>query len=378
MNIVFIYRNFACTGGVERTLVDKANYLSANGHHITIVTFDQGAHEFVYPLHPSVEHYELDCRRFTLYQFPIYKRIFKLWQMNRRFVHRWNAFVQRTKPDVVVTTTNSGDFLREILTARDKTNMIVESHTAFIYDMGSKSIIRKLWLMRYMRIVKRGNMIISLTQGDAQFWKEHGVSRIMVLPNPLTVYPETIDDVEKDPYRIIFVGRFDKVKRIDLLISAFALIAEKYPQWYIDIYGGGDKGFIEQYVDDKLVGRVKVHKPTQDIFTEYKKSQMLVLCSSYEGFGLVLIEAMSCGIPCVSFDCPYGPQEIIQNYYNGLLAKNGDVKDLAGKMEWLITHPEERHIMGLNAHHYSAKFKKEIVMKDWEKAYCALNDDNMA
>jgi glycosyltransferase involved in cell wall biosynthesis len=228
-----------------------------------------------------------------------------------------------------------------------------------------------------MHIVKRGKMIISLTQGDAHFWRENGANRVIVLPNPLAIYPEKIDDVGKDPYRIIFVGRFEAVKRINLLISAFTLINEKFPRWHIDIFGDGKKEIIEQFVDDNLVGRIRIHKPTSDIFSEYKKSQMLVLCSSYEGFGLVLIEAMACGIPCVSFDCPYGPPEIIKDHYNGLLAKNGDVKDLADKMEWLITHTEERYAMGVNARQFAAKFKKEIVMKDWENAYNALIDENV-
>lgn len=380
MKIVFIYRYFTTTGGVERTLIDKANYLVQQGHSVTIVTFEQGQHPFAYKVDDRIEHFELDCRRFTLYRYPICQRIYKLWQMNRRFVHRWNAFVNEIKPDVVVTTTNSGDFLREILTARDKTNIIVESHTAFIYDMGSKSLVRKLWLKRYIHIVKRCKMIISLTQGDAQFWRKHKANRVQVLTNPLTIYPEMICNVEKDPYRIIFVGRFDKVKRIDMLISAFSLITEKYPQWHIDIYGDGDeKVFISQLINSMHLNEcIKIHQPTSDIFSEYSKSQMLVLCSRYEGFGLVLLEAMSCGIPCVSFDCPYGPPEIIQDYYNGLLAKNGDVKDLANKMEWLINHPEERYTMGLNAHQYVARFKKEEVMKDWEKTYISLIDDNMA
>ncbi len=379
MKFVFIYRYFTTTGGVERTLIDKANYLVHQGHNVTLVTFEQGQHPFAFKLDERIQHYELDCRRFTLYRYPIYIRLFKLWQMSRRFVRRWNAYVEQTKPDIVITTTNSGDFLREILTARNKTNIIVESHTAFIYDMGSKSLIRKLWLMRYIRIVKRCKMLISLTQGDARFWREHGANRVLVLPNPLTFYPERINDIKKEPYRIIFAGRLDKVKRIDMLISAFALIADKYPQWHIDIFGDGlEKEEIENCIEIQQVGeQIRLHRPTPDIYTEYKKSQMLVLCSRYEGFGLVLIEAMACGIPCISFDCPYGPPEIIQNHYNGLLAKDGDVRDLAGRMEWLMTHDEERRQMGINAHQYAARYKKEIVMNDWENAYDSLTDGSM-
>jgi len=380
MKIFFIYRYFTTTGGVERTLIDKANYLVRKGHSVTIVTFEQGRHPFAFELDDNVKHYELDCRRFTLYRYPLYKRFFKLWQMNRTFVRRWNDYVHDNKPDLVITTTNSGDFLREILTVRDKTNIVIESHTAFVYDMGSRSLMRKLWLIRYIKIIKRCKMIISLTQGDARYWRGKGVKKIMVLPNPLVIYPETINNVEKDPYRIIFAGRFDKVKRIDMLISAFALIADKYPQWHIDVFGaGGEHETIEYLIENMhLVGRVRIHKPTSDIYSEYHKSQMLVLCSRYEGFGLVLIEAMSCGIPCVSFDCPYGPPEIIKDHYTGLLAKNGDVADLAAKMDWLISHEKERHEMGVNAHHYAARFKKEVVMKKWENAYNALVGDSTA
>ena len=139
-----------------------------------------------------------------------------------------------------------------------------------------------------------------------------------------------------------------------------------------------EKEEIENCIEIQQVGeQIRLHRPTPDIYTEYKKSQMLVLCSRYEGFGLVLIEAMACGIPCISFDCPYGPPEIIRNHCNGLLAKDGDVRDLAGRMEWLMTHDEERRQMGINAHQYAARYKKEIVMNDWENAYDSLTDGSM-
>ena len=104
---------------------------------------------------------------------------------------------------------------------------------------------------------------------------------------------------------------------------------------------------------------------------EYQQSQFFVLCSDYEGFGLVLIEAMACGIPVVSTDCPFGPSDIIEDGLTGLLARM-DVQDLAAKMEWMITHEAERNMMGVRGRYAAAKYEKEEVMKEWERAYMSV------
>lgn len=101
------------------------------------------------------------------------------------------------------------------------------------------------------------------------------------------------------------------------------------------------------------------------------KSAFFVCSSDYEGFSLVLVEAMACGIPCVSTACPNGPLEIIEDGVNGLLSKM-DSSDLANKMDWMITHEKERRKMGQNAHRFAARYKKEIVMKKWEDAYLSV------
>ena len=122
----------------------------------------------------------------------------------------------------------------------------------------------------------------------------------------------------------------------------------------------------------KLENRVVIHEPTKAIYDEYKRSEMLVLCSEHEASPLVLVEAMACGVPCVSMDCPNGPREIIKDGETGLLAKDGDVEDLASKMEWLITHEQERLEMGQNARLFAASRKMSVVMKDWEDLYTTV------
>ena len=197
---------------------------------------------------------------------------------------------------------------------------------------------------------------------------------MVVIPNPVTLYPDVIDDIPKDPGRIIFVGRFNHEKRIDRLITAFSMIADKYPIWHVDIFGDGNekKNLLNQIKELKLEGRVIIHEPTRTIYDEYKRSEMLVLCSEHEAWSLVLVEAMSCGVPCVSMDCPSGPREIIIDKVTGLLVNDGDVKDLSAKMEWLIIHEEERKEMGLKARESVSSRRLDYVMKEWNALFSRI------
>ena len=144
--------------------------------------------------------------------------------------------------------------------------------------------------------------------------------------------------------------------------------------WRLDVYGDGERNSYEQQA--LVLGldksRYRLHERTDNVEKVYTESSLFVLSSRFEGFGMVIVEAMACGLPCVSFDCPSGPSEIVENGVSGLLAKEGDVIDLSSKIEWMITHEKERKEMGIKAHQAVARYKKEKVMKEWEKAYMSL------
>lgn len=368
MKLIFVLRSIACFGGVERVVVDKMNYLAENCHQVTLITYEQGQHPCVYWLNNNVSHVDLDCNYFTIYRYSILIRLFKKWKMKSRFRKRFHQLVKELRPDVIVGVSNAGDFMHQILTAPFGIK-IVEAHGAFPAIMKGNTWKTKIKTNVLFRAIKKSDLVISLTQADTNCWRKY-VKRVKSVPNPVTFYSEKPDMTLKKDGRILYVGRFASEKRIDRLIDAFSIIASSFPSWYIDIYGDGEKKteLIVQIKDYGLNDRIHILEPTHHIIDEYQKSQFLVLCSDNEGFGMVLLEAMACGLPCVSTRCPFGPPEIIEDGFTGLLC-DLNPHDLAAKMEWMITHEKERNQMGIKAHETAAKYKKEVVMKMWEKAY---------
>lgn len=369
MNIFFLICSMANAHGVERTFTDKINYMAGQGHAVTLVTYEQGLHPYVFELSPKVTCIDLDCRYFTLYKYSLLKRLKEQWKMKRRFKTVLQQVVEGRGADVLVTTTYEGVFMNAIMSLRRQVRIIIESHTAFTHDMMSGTLLRRINNYFYLQTLKKCHLLIALTKGDADCWKQY-ISHVTSVPNAVSFYCEQLDFKSREQGRIIAVGRFHPQKRFDRLIDAFSKIASKYPLWHIDIFGEGpDLETLQNQIDAlNLHSRIRLMSPTKDIQSEYQRSELFVFSSDYEGFGLVLLEAMACGVPPVSTDCPFGPSEIIEDHVSGLLCEMS-VQDLADKMEWMIANDEERKQMALNAHKAAARYRKKHVLKAWETAY---------
>jgi len=217
-------------------------------------------------------------------------------------------------------------------------------------------------MMRLKRAVSRYDVLIALTASDARCWSSY--VKTEVIPNCLSHDLGTMADLSKEKKRVIMVGRVDYQKGQDLLSQAWLQVSQRHPDWRLDLYGDGETTYVSEV--KPLIDRqssIVLHPSTPDIFTEYQKSDFLVCSSRWEAFGLILIEAMSCGLPVVAFDCDNGPRSIITDGEDGLLVKNGDVNALAEKICWMIEHPLKRQQMGQIAWQHVASYRRETIIQ---------------
>ena len=381
MKILIIHRSFALVGGAERVIIDKANYLSRQGHEVMLVSYEQGQHSLPYALQQNVKFIDLDCRFFTLAKYSILTRLLKFLRLKRKLKASLKHTITDYSPNVVVLASDWQFLISIVLSAAGSIPVIAEFHNAYdfitkkIGDVknGVKAKLTGFYYRSSLKHFEQCACLVSLTENDARHWRNHS-KHVVVIPNPVTLYPESINDIPKEDGRILCVGRLNDQKRIDRLITAFSMLADNYPNWHVDVFGEGDKKDVlqEQINSCHLQNRFFLHEPTKTIYDEYKKSQFLVLSSAYEGRPLVLIEAMACGLPCVSFDCPSGPAEIIDDGTTGLLAVKDDVIDLATKMEWMMIHDNERYEMGRNARMAAEVYKPSNIMHKWENLYISV------
>lgn len=373
MRIIFLIRSVVLKGGIERILVEKANWMAKHDHKVMLLTYEQGNHPFSFGLCDQVIFQDLECRYFTIYKHPFLIRPFYAMMIRCRFSNRLNQLIREFKADAIVIPHNIDEYFGVLASIGKRIPVILEMHSSSI-EMTEKvkSVKERVKLFSFNRLLGKCKMVITLNRHDATFWSDY-CKAIMAIPNPLSIYPEDIIGT-KEPGKIICLARLHHIKRIDRLIEAFALISDRLPTiWHIDIYGDGEeKEKLESLIKSKkLCGRVNIYSPIEEVYLEYKRSQMAVLSSDSESFSLVIVEAMACGLPVVSTNCPYGPGEIINNGITGLLTEM-TADDLASKMEWMITHEKERSEMGKNARIAASRYKKERVMKEWETAYLSV------
>lgn len=377
MKIAYILSSFIAKAGTERILSDKMNYLVKRyGYDITFITYEQGNHPMAFSLDKRIRVIDLNTRFFPLYKLNPVRRVIAKSFQKRKLKSKLHDVLSVVNPDFVVLTTYDFDKYGSILTLPYR--FVIESHiciTDVRQEFRQHNVILKFF-GKYLdsihfKIMNKADALISLTSADKTNWEKHVNIPIFVIPNLVTVYPNDISCYSERSNRIICVGRLTRQKGFDYLIKAWAMISKKYPTWRIDIFGHGDMETTlnRMIIDYKLSDCTRINEQSDNIYEEYETSSIFVLSSRYEGFGLVLVEAMSCGVPCISFDCPNGPADLITHGEDGLLVPLGDIEKLAESIEWMITHEEERLRMSNNARQKAKQYTAQVIMPQWVELF---------
>ena len=186
-----------------------------------------------------------------------------------------------------------------------------------------------------------------------------------MIPNPITIEQGGLSDCSSK--QVIAVGRYTYQKGFDLLIRTWNIVHKKYPDWTLSIYGGGNKEDLQPKVKElNLCSTLKLNGPVKTIKEKYQESSIFVLSSRFEGLPLVLMEAMSVGLPSVAFTCPCGPRDIIHDGEDGILCENGNIEQLAAGICRLIEDEQLRKEMGKKAALNIQRFSIENIMAQWD------------
>ena len=358
MKIVYLYSSLAIMGGVERVLVDKMNYLVSHGYEVYMITSDQGQHSVPYKLDERIHFYDLKIRFHSQYQYRGWQRIKEGRRLRRLYHLRLKEKLQEIFPDIIVCTTSQD--VRGLLRIKGRIPLVVESHVNFIHPDSWLHRVRTLYNNYW---IGKADAVVTLTQGDADNWK-HVSSHVHVIPNivHLNDTKRYSDSVNK---RAIFVGRLVEQKGLSDLIKIWRIVHQRYPDWQLDVFGDGK-------MDSMPEIQLFIHPPTSNIMDEYINSSMLLMTSVYEPFGLVLPEAMSCGLPVVAFDCPYGPADIIKHEFNGFLVPHRDVNLFADHVCELMESPGLRQNMGMAGVKSVQRYHTDRIMPQWQRLFSDL------
>ena len=375
MKIVYVFSTLAKTGGTERIITEKANYYAEKfGYDITIINcLQHSGDDNHFFLSKKVKQINIGIPFYTQYKYKYPKRLWKKWTLDKQIKKNIERYVQIINPDFLIGI--SFFYANIVSTIKCRAVKIIECHEAKTFTHSNfnhsrsllSSLFQEVWRHFYFRTIEQNaDIIITLTEGDKLQWKK--AKHIEVIPNfstmPITKYS---DGVTK---RVISVGRLEKEKGFYRLIDIWKDVVYKHPDWSLDIFGEGKlKDDLENRIKSSKVRNLNLRESTLDISKEYANSSICVVTSYYEGFSLVLLEAMRHGLPCIAFDCPFGPRSIINDNINGFLINDNDTRLYAEKLCLLIENENLRKKFSKAAIEKSSSFDTESIMQRWKNLF---------
>lgn len=366
MRVVYCIAGLWPSGGTERVVTTKMNWLAGPGGCEVHVVMHDGRRDEFFPLSAAVKrHYVAEGGS------------------RRAYRRELTGLLMRLRADVVICT--GGDELSFLRKLHDGSKKILEFHYTrnFLVNFvrGIRHIkfrrlhLLKVWLMqkRIAYYARRYDRIVGLTERDVHLWGDP--VNMTYIYNPLSFRSERKSTTANK--EIIAVGSFTPAKGMDQLVEAFGRIAHRHADWHLSLYGQGqDYGLLQELIEKYDIRKqVSVNEPYQRIGEKLVEAGIYAFPSRSDGFGLVITEAMECGLPCVAMDCECGPREIVSPR-TGLLVPPQDIDAFAAALERLMDDAPLRRSMGEAAQREVARFYPENIMPQWLRLFETLTREN--
>lgn len=337
-------------GGTERVTAEISNGLIERGYDISIISCQKGLSP-VYNVGSKVRLYSLHGER-------------EKNSMKRKLSNLINLkkIVTANKIDVLITVDVELYIYAFPLQLMNLCKVIAWEHFNYYKKYNKLEGLSQKLAARY------ANKLIVLGKNDLKNYKENvkKLTNIEYIYNPISITNEQENSLNHK--RVMAAGRLEEQKGFDMLIKAWKIVEENNTDWSLTIFGdGSQKEKLLSMINNFGLKRIEIKPYTQDIKKEYLSSDIYVMSSRYEGFGLVLLEAQECGLPIVSFDCHEGPSEIVTNNVNGYIIKDFSIKGLAKGMLNLINDPQLLHNFSNHSKDNLERFNLKDILDKWER-----------
>ena len=376
MKILYNIAGTCHSGGMERVLANKANWLVEHGHDVVIVTTDQRGEQPFFALDGRIRCYDLGVNYEENNGAGFLNKLLNYPAKQRKHKRLLREVLAKEAPDVTVSMfCNDVSFIAGL---KEGGRKVLEIHFGKLKRLqyGRKGMWRlaDIWRTRQdERLVRRFDRFVVLTEEDRGYWGD--VPGMVVIPNARTYTPR--ECAALDSRRVIAVGRYTHQKGFERLIEAWRLLSGKVQGWRLDIIGDGEERAALQGLVDKydLGGSVTLVPPTNDMPAVYNGASLVAMSSRYEGLPMILVEAQAYGLPIVSFDCKCGPADVVKDGITGYLVPEGDIEALAQRLEAVMRDDVLRKRMGAAAREASERYSVERVMARWVELFeCVVKE----